>query len=284
MKILLGPAGIPLAAKGLGIVDGIKKVKELGLHAMEVEFTHGIRMNNELAKKIGEESKKTSVKLSIHAPYFINLASQELEKIKASKKRILDSCEKAHYMGASPVVFHPGYYGKYTPQETYEIIKESILDIIDKIKERRWKCKIAPETTGKKTQFGSLEELVMLLKEIGIKHSMLCVDFAHLWARNNGKVDYKESMKKIKELNLDHIHSHFSQIEYTEKGEKRHLTFDETMENPPVEEVAKTILESGQDITIISESPVLEVDSLKMKKIFEKLGYEFDEQTLREDK
>ncbi|MCD6478180.1 MAG: TIM barrel protein [Candidatus Aenigmarchaeota archaeon] len=275
MRILLGPAGIPLAAKGSGIPDGIRKVKELGLHAMEVEFTHGVQVKNDTAKNIGEVSKETGVKLSVHAPYFINLASQDPEKIRASKQRILQSCERAHYMHASPVVFHPGYYGKYTPQETYEIIKENVLDIIDKIKERGWDVRIAPETTGKKSQFGSLDELIMLLKEIGTKHSILCVDFAHLWARSQGKVDYKEVMKKIKTLNLDHLHSHFSQIEYTDKGERRHLTFDDTMENPPVEEVAKRILDAGMDIRIISESPVLEIDSLKMKGIFERLGYKF---------
>jgi len=275
MKILLGPAGIPLAAKGEGIIGGIRKVKELGLKAMEVEFTHGVQMKNELAKNIGEVSRETGVKLSVHAPYFVNLASVEPEKIKASKQRILQSCERAHYMHASPVVFHPGYYGKYTPQETYEIIKDNILDIIDKIKEKGWSVKIAPETTGKKSQFGSLDELVMMLKEMGTKHSILCVDFAHLWARNGGKVDYEEVMKKIRSLKMDYIHSHFSQIEYTDKGERRHLTFDDTVENPPVEEVAKRILEAKTDIKIISESPVLEVDSLKMKKIFEKLGYNF---------
>jgi len=113
----------------------------------------------------------------------------------------------------------------------------------------------------------------MMLKEIGTKHSMLCVDFAHLWARNQGNVNYTEVMEKIKVFS--EVHSHFSQIEYTEKGEKCHLTFDDTMENPPVEEVAKRILEAKVDIRIISESPVLEVDSFKMKKIFEKLGYKF---------
>lgn len=275
MRILLGPAGIPLAAKSTGTVEGIRKVKELGLGAMEVEFTHGVQMKNELAKKVGEASKETGIKLSVHAPYYINLASLEPKKIKASKQRILQSCERAHYMGASPVVFHPGFYGRYTPQETYKIVKEGILDIIDKIKERGWSVSIAPETTGKASQFGSLDELVTLLKEIGTKHCILCVDFAHLWARNLGVFDYAKAMKKIKTLKLDHLHSHFSQIEYTDKGERRHLTFEETMESPPVEKVCEEILNSRQNMTIISESPLLEQDALKMKKIFERLGHKF---------
>jgi len=276
MKIFLGPAGIPLMAKGQGTEEGIKKVKELGLHAMEIEFTHGIQFNNSTAKRIGEVSNSIGIKLSVHAPYYINLASVDIKKIKASKKRILDSCERAHYMGASPVVFHPGYYGKYTPQETYEIIKREVLDIAERIKENKWNTKIALETTGKKSQFGSLDEIIMLLSEIGTEYVTMCIDFAHLWARNLGSFDYNEAFEKIKKIKeLDHIHSHFSQIEFTDKGEKRHLTFDETMKNPPVEEVCREILKSRQDITIISESPVLEVDSLKIKRIFEKLGHVF---------
>ena len=275
MKILLGPAGIPLSAKGLGTVKGIQKVNEIGLKAMEIEFTHGVQIKNSSAKEIGEVSKETGVKLSVHAPYYINLASHEAKKISASKKRILKSCERAHYMNASPVVFHPGYYGKYTPQETFEIIKEAVLDIEDKMEENNFETKIALETTGKGTQFGSLEEIIMLLEEIRTKKTTICVDFAHLWARNGGSYDYKELFEKLKKLNLDHLHSHFSQIEFTDKGERKHLTFEETKENPPVEEVCKRILESNQNITIISESPILEKDALEMKETFEKLGHRF---------
>ena len=276
MKILLGSAGIPIVAKGLGTEEGIRKIKELGLYAMEIEFTHGIQFNNNTAKRIGEVSKNTGIKLSVHAPYYINLASTDVQKIKASKKRILDSCERAHYMGASPVVFHPGYYGKYTPQETYEIIKKEVLDIAKTIKENKWNTKIALETTGKKSQFGSLDELIMILSEVGTEYVTICIDFAHLWARNLGSFDYNKAFEKIKKIKeLDHIHSHFSQIEFTDKGERRHLTFDETMKNPPVEEVCREILKSKKDITIISESPVLEIDSLKMKEIFKRLGHNF---------
>lgn len=275
MKILLGPAGIPLAAKGKGSVKGVEKTKELGLRAMEIEFTHGIKMKNGLAKELGETSKKTGIKLSVHAPYYINLASKEVKKIKASKKRILKACERAHHMGASPIVFHPGYYSDYTPQETFEVIKEGVLDISDKIKNNGWNTKIAMETTGKKSQFGSLDELVMILKEIGTDYCTICVDFAHLWARNVGEFDYQKLFEKIKKLKIDHLHTHFSQIKFTDKGERKHLTFDKTMENPPVKKTAKTILDSNQDMTIISESPVLEKDSFKFKKILEELGHDF---------
>lgn len=276
MKILLGPAGIPLAAKGSGTPEGIRKVRELDLGAMEVEFTRGVHMKNELAKEVGQVQKETKVKISIHAPYYINLASAEPEKIKASKARILRSCERAHHMNASPVVFHPGFYGRYNSQETYDIVKEGILDITDKIREKGWHVTIAPETTGKISQFGTLEELALLLHDIKDKNCTLCLDFAHMWARYQGRVDYSQVMDQVKKLKIKHLHSHFSQIQFSEKGERKHLTFTEAREkSPPVEKVCRAILASKQNLTIISESPLLENDSLKMKKIFEKLGHSF---------
>lgn len=274
MKILLGPAGIPTVSKGGGTANGLLKVRELGLGAMEIEFTHGIQMKRELAREVGLVQKETKIKLSVHAPYFVNLASVDPAKIKASKARILQSCEMAHHMNASPVVFHPGFYGNYTPQETFEFIKAGISDITDKIREKGWKVGVAPETTGKTSQFGTLDELSLLLKEMKDKNCTLCLDFAHMWARYNGKVNYDEVMKKVKKLG--HIHSHFSQIQYSEKGEQKHLTFSEAREkSPPVQDVCKAILAARQNITIISESPVLEQDSLKMKKVFERLGHKF---------
>ncbi len=276
MHIILGPAGIPLASKGGGTVEGMRKVRELGLGAMEIEFTHGIQMKESLAREVGEASKETGVKLSVHAPYFINLASTEPKKIKASEIRILQSCELANLMGASPVVFHPGFYGSYTPQETFGFVKEGILEITDKIREKGWKVSVAPETTGKASQFGTLDELSLLAKEIGTKNCTICLDFAHMWARYQGHVNYDEVMAKIKTLKLPVLHSHFSQIQYTEKGEQRHLTFSEAREkSPPVDQVCKAILAAKQDITIISESPVLEQDSFRMRQIFEKLGHKF---------
>ena len=276
MKLFMGPAGIPLSAKGEGTQAGIRKVKDIGLEAMEVEFVRGVKMKNETAMEIGKVREETGIKLSVHGPYYINLASKEPKKIEASKQRILRSCERAHHMGASPVVFHPGYYGKYTPQETYEIVKKGILEITDKIRERGWKIKIAPETTGKVSQFGTLDELVLLLREIKNKNCELCLDFAHMWARYQGDVDYSQVMEKAKKTGPEILHTHFSQINYSEKGERNHMTFEEAkMKSPPVEKVCRAVLDSGQDTRIISESPVLEEDSARMRKVFEKLGHEF---------
>ncbi len=265
MKILLGPAGSPVSST----LEGVSEVKKLGLQAMEVEFTYGVRMSNALAKKVGECAKAEKIKLSVHAPYWINLNSADAKKIKQSKQRILHSCERAHYLGASPVVFHAAFYGKKTSDETYNIVAEQVRDMLNYIRKKGWSVDLAPETTGKVSQFGSLDELIRLAEETKCS---LCVDFAHLYARNQGRIDYGEVFDALKKLrHLKHLHSHFSGIEYGPKGERRHLV----LSKPPFKPLVKEIIKRKQDITIICESPVTWQDSLRMKKIFEGLGYRF---------
>jgi len=258
--IRLGPAGSPVKST----LDGLGYIKKIGLNAMEVEFTYGVRMRNELAKKIGELAEKLDISLSVHAPYYINLASSDKQKLEASKKRILDSCERAHYLKASHVVFHAGFYGRLSDKECYEIIKKEIIEMQDIIKENKWKTGLAPETTGKKSQFGSLTELLKLRDEIKCS---ICVDFAHLHARN-GSVNYAFIFDQL--AKLKHIHSHFSGIEFSDKGERRHLVMQKSDFMP----LAREILKRKTDITIISESPVTWQDSLKMREIIQELKNE----------
>jgi len=258
--IRLGPAGSPMKST----LDGLGYIKKIGLNAMEVEFTYGVRMRNELAKKIGELAEKLDISLSVHAPYYINLASSDKQKLEASKKRILDSCERAHYLKASHVVFHAGFYGRLSDKECYKIIKKEIIEMQDIIKENKWKTGLAPETTGKKSQFGSLTELLKLKDEIKCS---ICVDFAHLHARN-GSVNYAFIFDQL--AKLKHIHSHFSGIEFSDKGERRHLVMQKSDFMP----LAREILKRKTDITIISESPVTWQDSLKMREIIQELKNE----------
>lgn len=256
MRILFGNAG----SAGLGNEEGVKHSKELNLDAMEVEFTYGVKMSNSTAKKVGEIAKKLGIKLSVHAPYYINLASKEKIKLEASKKRILQSCERAHYMNASPVVFHAGFYQGRSEEEVYQIIKEQIIDLQKTIKKNRWDLRLAPEVTGKASQFADLDTLLKLKKETGCS---ICVDFAHLYARNQGKIDFDEVMKKIK--NLPHVHCHFSGINYTAKGERSHKLLDK----PFFTKLAKAIKKiKPKSLTIINESPDVFGDAVKMKKWF----------------
>lgn len=256
--IRIGPAGF-----GGNPVAMIESVASYGVAAAEVEFTYGVRMKQEDARTLGKLNKKYNLMLSIHAPYYINLASKEKEKIEASKKRIIDSCDRGRLMGAKYVVFHAGFYQGRDKEEVFQMIKEGIIDIQQIIKKNRWNITLAPETTGKESQFGDIDELIRMKKETGCH---LCVDFAHLKARNRGKIDYDEIMNKLKPLG--HIHAHFSGIEWTDKGERRHLITPEK----EIKELLSYLLKYNIDVTIINESPDSIGDSVKTLKILEDMG------------
>lgn len=262
VKILIGPAG-----SGGAELKNFQELSDLGLDAVEIEFTYSIWMNREQAKAIQELNKKLGLKLSIHAPYFINLNSDEPAKLGASRARILKCCEIGHYLSSkdhkTPIVFHPGFYLKKTKEETYNKIKEQILRITREAKEKGWNDVIlSPETTGKASQFGDLDENLQLVKDTGCG---ICIDFAHLKARYAGKINYDEIIDKIKASGLKKFHAHFSGIEYTAKGERRHLI----TESKDIIELFHHLKKLNMEISIINESPKPLDDAIKMKKLLE---------------
>jgi deoxyribonuclease-4 len=269
VRILLGPAGNCILEPGQDTLDSLKNISKMDLRAQEIEFVRNIYMSNQTAKKVGELAKRLDISLSVHSSYYVNLASIEKTKIEQSKKRIIDSCERMHHMGGGPVVFHPSYFSSRDKEQVFQITKEAILDMMDTIKKKGWNCQLAPETTGKHSALGSLDEIIRLVKETGC---FLCVDLAHLFARNFGKINYAEIFNKLKILK--YLHCHFSGIEYTMKGERNHINLDHS---PDFKGFAKELLKQKwlKSITVISESPVTWSDSLKMKKILQGLGHRF---------
>jgi deoxyribonuclease-4 len=163
-----------------------------------------------------------------------------------------------HYLGAKYIVFHAGFYQGRDKELVYDLIKNEIIDLQKTIKEKKWDVVLAPETTGKESQFGDLDELIKLKKETKCH---LCVDFSHLKARYNGVIDYDIVMKKLKDLG--HIHAHFSGIEWTKKGERRHLL----TETKDIKELFEYLKKYKIDVTIINESPDPFGDAVKMKKL-----------------
>jgi deoxyribonuclease-4 len=226
-----------------------------------------------LAKRVGKERERAGIELSVHAPYYINLASREEKKVRESKQRILDSCERAHHMGARHVVFHPAYFGGGEKEKVYQTAKDHILDMMKTVRKEGWNVLLSPETTGKHSALGSLEETIRLSKETGCS---LCVDFAHLFARNYGKINFAEIFGKLKTLRLNHLHCHFSGIEYTSKGESNHLNLNHS---PDFREFAKVLLKQKwlDSVTIISESPITWKDAIKMRDSLARLGYGWKE-------
>ena len=257
--IIVGPAG----SSGLGNLKGVDRCAELGLECMEVEFTYGVRMDLKSARAVGKLAQEKGIRLSVHAPYYVNLASEEKDKLAASKKRILDSCQRAHHMRARNVTFHAGFYQTRTAAQTYARIEKAMIGLQKQIARRKWQVTLCPEVTGKPSQFGSLEELLRLKKETGCG---ITVDFSHLYARHQGDIDYGRILRKLPKK----FHAHFSGIEYGPKGEKKHIrTTPEFFES-----LARELVCRNPNITIICESPRPYEDALMMKKVIKQLAGE----------
>ncbi len=274
-KLLFGPAGVPITAPNRDSVRAVSYVKKLGLECMELEFVRGVKMGSETAKAVRKQAEKHGIVLTAHGPYYINLNSLERAKIEASIKRILDTARIAGLAGGYSITFHAAYYMNMPKEKVYQIVKSHINNIIRTLRSEGIKLWIRPETTGKGTQFGDIDELVKLSSEL--EQVMPCVDFAHLHARSNGKINtYKEFCevlakieKSIGKEGLDNMHIHMSGINYGEKGERNHLVLKESDMN--YKDLMKALKDYKCKGVLISESPNIEKDAVLMKKFYEKL-------------
>lgn len=259
-RIRLGPAG----TSGMGYDKGIPHAKKLGLSALEIEFTHGVSMKNESAESAGKIADDNNIALSIHAPYYINLCSDDKAKAAASRQRILQSAERGHFMSRksslttpTPIVFHPGYYMKLTPQKAHEQMVEQVGILMDEVKGKKWNVLLAPETSGRIAQFGSMQETLQLSKDTGCS---FCIDFSHIYARNAGKINYDEVFAQLKPFR--EVHCHFSGIEYGDKGEKQHIDLTKAFFMP----LAEHLISAKNILTVINEGPEPFKDITLMKK------------------
>ncbi len=265
-----GTAGIPLCAKGTGTADGIKAVKELGLDAMELEFVHSVNISEEGAPKVKAAAEENGVALTCHGQYYINLNAEETAKLEASKKRLLNAARMASMCGAASVAFHPGFYMKSTKEDAYKKVKAAIAEVAEKLKQENNKIWLSPETTGKRSQFGTLNEILQLSQEL--ERVQPCIDYAHLRARD-GTNSAKEFAKVLEEVEkalgkeaLKRMHIQFSGVNFSEKGELNHLPLKDCDIN--YEGIAKTWKDFKIGGIAISESPNIEKDALLMKKAY----------------
>lgn len=231
------------------------------LTAFEYQCGRGVSIGNEKAELLGVNAKKYNISLSIHAPYFISLATSDEEKLQKNKKYFLESAAVARNMGATRIVFHPGGLNKQSREEAYLMAEENLKQIMWTLDEQGYGDIIfCPETMGKINQLGNLDEVVRLCK---LHENMLpCVDFGHMNSRTQGNVNsfdtFADIFQKIEvELGIEkakRIHVHFSKIEYNKGGEKRHLTFEDTVFGPQYEPLMELIYQKDYAPTIICES------------------------------
>ncbi|UXD21614.1 hypothetical protein IPA_05910 [Ignicoccus pacificus DSM 13166] len=270
-RLRFGPAGIPHAAKKRSVIEGVKKVAELGLDAMELEFVRGVKLSLEKAREVGKVAKELDVVLTAHAPYYVNLAAKEEEKRKRSINHIVTSARVLHAAGGWSVVFHPGWYMKRAPTLVYQIIRDALKEVIEILESEGVDVWIRPETMEMKTKFGSLDEVIKLSLEF--EKVLPCIDFAHLRYRENWNSEehFRSILEKLeKELGrraLDNMHIHVSGIKLDKHG--THLNLKES--DMRWEELLKVLKEFNVRGVLISESPNLEEDALMMKRLWEKL-------------
>jgi len=268
-NVRFGPAGNPMGFKGKTI-EVCDYINELGLNSYEYQATYGVRISKSSAKSLKENSEKNNVLVSMHGPYYINLSSDKDDVIERSVERLVQSAAISEAMGAYRTVFHPGFYTKYSAKDAMKRAKEAITEIQEQLQSKDiHDYNFAPETTGKKSQLGSLDEIIEICQSF--ENFQPTIDFAHIHARNNGCIktinDYEKIFKKLEDkLDPKILHCHFTKIEYTDAGEKKHHILEEDEYGPPLEPLLELIIECGWDVTVICETPLLEIDAALIKE------------------
>ncbi len=282
MSAKFGPAGNSESFFKMGYKGSLQVpeyVEKMGLDAFEYQCGRGVNIGLEKATELGRLASERKIALSLHAPYYISMSSVEEEKRLNSINYILSSARAVKAMGGSRIIVHTGSCGKISREEALTLACDTMrlaLDALDN--ENLGDVHICPETMGKMNQLGTLDE-VLALCELD-ERLIPCIDFGHLNARTLGglktEADFLEVFYSIENrLGIDRLkvfHSHFSKIEYTVGGEKRHLTFEDCQYGPDFEPVMELIARKNCSPTIICESDGTQAeDARKMKDYYTSL-------------
>ncbi|MTI47207.1 TIM barrel protein [Sporosalibacterium faouarense] len=270
-KLLFGISGLPIGSgiKNINYATGINYLKSIGLDAMELLFVRNVNVTDKNKDIILKAKLDNDFYLSAHGSHYINLNANEIEKQEQSMVRIIRGIEGLAKVKGRSLIFHPGYYLKDSEEEAYNTIKENLLKL--PYKEISYRL----ETTGKGTQFGTLEELVSLCKEV--KSCEICIDFSHIHARGNGCLKDFDDFAKILQFvedelgksALDDLHIHMGGINYNEKGEKNHLPLLESDFN--YVECLNALKYFNVKGCVILEGPLVEKDALLLKNTYKTL-------------
>lgn len=257
--------------------EAMKWVAERGLNAYEYSFGRGVRIGEPTAKKIADEAKKYGVAMSVHAPFFINLATDDAEKIAKNEGYFLDAAKAARLLGADRVVFHPGACAKIDRGLAMELTKKNFKHMLDMLDDAGFgDLTYCPETMGKINQVGDLGEVIELC---GIDERVLpTIDFGHLHTRGLGAINTSEDFEQILLKLIDGIgyertrdmHVHFSKIAFTKMGEKAHVTFADEGFGPDFAQLAPLLVKHELYPRILCESKdTMAMDAAAMKKMYE---------------
>jgi len=271
-----GPAGVPPLFKILGarLSDVPRLLREEGLDAFEyqaVRWGQKPQMKQEDAENLGFQARKNDVLLSLHGSYYVNLCGKK-EVAEASKRRLVACATAAQWMGAYVVVFHMGFYGRVEKNYAFRNCVNALKDIVATMNSLGIQSvKLGPETMGRVFQVGSLDEILTICEEV--EQTQLAIDWSHLHARHQGRFrkvdDFRAVIEEVeKRLGTEaarNMHCHFSKIEYTDKGERRHHVLDAERYGPDFEMLAEVIADFDMRPVMICETPLLDVDAVKMR-------------------
>lgn len=259
--LYVGPAGYPPGSKGG--VQAVERTKALGLNAIEVQFGRQVNISEDKAREIGAKAVEIGVLLSAHAPYYINFNSSS-EIIEKSKDWLLRSLRVVDAMGGRIVVVHAASYMGKEPNETTEAVIEGLQTIKEAMEKESLTPVIGLETMGKVGSWGTLQEINAVMKKV--KGVEPVVDFAHIHARGQGCLrtsdDFRGVLDELTSIHSGHLHFHYSCIEYTSKGEKRHLLLEK--KDPDFSLLAPLLKSCSRDVTLISETPDPSGDAVRM--------------------
>ena len=276
MSAKFGPAGNSNSFTQMGYKGSLQVpeyLERMGLDAFEYQCGRGVNIGEDKARELGRLAAEKGITLSLHAPYYISMSSVEEEKRFNSINYILSSARAVDFMGGNRIVVHTGSCGKISRETALELAIDTMKKALDALdNENLGHIHICPETMGKVNQLGTLDEVLALCK---IDERLIpCIDFGHLNARDLGyfktKQDYKTVFDKIENAlgyeRLCNFHSHFSKIEYTTGGEKRHLTFEDTVYGPDFEPVIDLVVQKNCSPTFICESDGTQAEDVKQMK------------------
>lgn len=273
-RLLFGTAGIPLSAEPRNSLTGLSRLVELGLDSMEFEYVRGMFPGRQHAREVAAAAKELNIRLTAHAPYYINLNAEEPEKKEASRNRILKTAIIGSLSGAESITFHAGFFLGHDADEVYDVIRDELTSITAVIAEKGIEVDVRPELTGKAKQFGSLEEILRLSKEVQGVHP--CIDWAHLHSRtgeNNTAGEFQVVLDTIRsslgEQALKNLHMHIAGIDYSPKGEKKHLNLEESDLN--YKDLLCVLKDNDVHGIVVCESPSIEGDAVLLKEFYEKL-------------
>lgn len=277
--IKFGPSGNSEAFFDAGYTkseDSAKWVKDQGLDCFEYSFGRGVNLSDKKALEIGEAFRANGVEISVHAPYYVNLANPDAEMAEKSFGYIIDSAKKVLLLGGNRVVFHPASQGKMSREDAVSLTKKRFVSLCERIYDAGLeKVMFCPETMGKLAQIGTVSEITEFCKTD--KVFTPCVDFGHVNAREQGSLKSEEDYERllnymITELGFDRMknfHVHFSKIEYSGRGEVKHLTFDDKVYGPEFSPLAVTLKKLGLEPYIVCESAgTQDKDAAIMRKTY----------------